>query len=105
MPLSRLERQAVIRELAARYAKSRKSEKGAILKQVEEILGLNRHSAARALRKAVLRAARMPVPRATVGASHRLASQQMTRKGVVLMPRSGAQEGQEYDKRETKFDK
>ncbi|MHB1981139.1 MAG: integrase catalytic domain-containing protein [Sulfobacillus sp.] len=52
MALSRRERQAVLRDLASRYGKARKGEKGVLLHQVVEVLGLNRHYAARALRRA-----------------------------------------------------
>ncbi len=55
MALSRRERQAVLRELASRYRRATKKEKGAILHQVVEVLGLNRHYAARALCRARIR--------------------------------------------------
>lgn len=46
------ERQAVVRELAARYRAASKKEKGRIVDQAQELLGYNRCYAARALRRA-----------------------------------------------------
>ena len=51
MPLAFKERQAVLRELAQRYGKARKSEKGALLDEATKLLGYNRSYTARALRR------------------------------------------------------
>ncbi|MDR5703260.1 MAG: hypothetical protein QN198_06620, partial [Armatimonadota bacterium] len=64
MPLSFRERQAVLHELAQRYQTASKKEKGRILDQAEELLGLDRCSAVRALRRVARegrRKARLPL--------------------------------------------
>jgi hypothetical protein len=52
MPLNVRERQAVVREMAERYRKATKGEKGQIRVQVCQLCGYNRRYLARILRRA-----------------------------------------------------